>query len=182
MAAQFGLMFVGHTPPIVPPNGIVQVDPTHWVMDVATVAGPAWGSLKEVALFLMMPGVLPPDAALALYVSSSGGSAWSYRGMVSNAHPSEVMPLSLPEPEGGTAVAPQIGVSLEPLAEAAAKSGLKLAAKQEFAKRVGQDLFNYLASYGMAAGADRLLLQWFERLTKKLDRDPDFLARQELGI
>lgn len=32
-----------------------------------------------------------------------GGAAWSYRGMVSCAHPSEVMPLSFPEPEAGAA-------------------------------------------------------------------------------
>lgn len=150
-------------------------------------------------------GPRPPSSPL------QGGATWSYRGMVSNAHPSEVLPLSFPEPEGGAAAAPQIGLSLEPLAEAAAKTGMKLAAKEEFAKRVGQvghppaykarcmracvgggarlsvcswlsgwaaaqavasapiathcrhrtlqDLFNYLASFGVQAGADRLLLQ-----------------------
>lgn len=51
---------------------VLQVDPTHWVMDVAALAGTVWKDLKEVALFLTAPGALPPDAALALYVSSSG--------------------------------------------------------------------------------------------------------------
>ena len=44
-------------------------------MDVGALAGAAWHELKEVVLFLTAPGALPPDVALALYVSSSGGQA-----------------------------------------------------------------------------------------------------------
>ena len=88
-------------------------------------------------MFLLTPNVLPPDAALALYVSlgeppapapapaavwagltgctpPAGGADWTFRGHISNAHPSEVMPLSWPDGQQGRA---QIGVSLEPLGE-----------------------------------------------------------------
>lgn len=37
----------------------------------------------------------------ALYVSI-GGADWSYRGYVSNSHPSDVLPLSWPEPDAST--------------------------------------------------------------------------------
>ena len=70
--AQFGLVFVGKTTPIVPGAGLVQTDPTHWVLDLA-VLGIPFREVKEAALFLTQPNVLPPDAALALYVSTTGG-------------------------------------------------------------------------------------------------------------
>ena len=70
-------------------------------------------------------------------------------------------------------------------AEASAKQGAKLAAKEEFCKRVGMDLFQYLQSYGgvSSAGPDTLLVpanvldKWFARITHRLGRDPDFLTR-----
>ena len=87
---------------------------------------------------------------LALYVSI-GGADWAYRGFVSNQHPSEVMPLSWPEPPGGQGLAAppgpgyaQLGISLEPLGELGQKEGSKLGAREDFAKCVGLDLFNFM--------------------------------------
>lgn len=62
------------------------------------------------------------NKAFAAFRSPAGGAEWAYRGFVAATHPSEVMPLSWPEPPSGLpAVAPpgfaQIGVSLEPLGE-----------------------------------------------------------------
>ena len=79
-----------------------------------------------------------------------------------------MLPLSFPELEAvpGAASQPQVlvGVSLEPLAEAQGKQGMKLAAKEEFCKRVGLDLFNYLQSFGgMPPQLSNLLDQWFLR-------------------
>lgn len=121
------------------------------VLDTTSTVCPDWHQLKEVALFLTQPNVLPPDQGLALYVSI-GGADWSYRGYVSNAHPSEVLPLSWPEPGDGVlaglAAPPpgfaQVGVSLEPLGELGQKEGSKLGAKEDFVKAVGLDLFNYM--------------------------------------
>ena len=100
------------------------------------------------------------------------------------------MPLSWPEPpSSGAPVTPgfaQIGVSLEPLAAAAAKEGAKLGAKEEFCKRVGMDLFQYMQSFGGvgSVGPDKLLVpanvldQWYNRIESRLRRDPEFLTRQ----
>lgn len=78
------------------------------VLDTTSTVCQDWHELKEVALFLTTPGALPPDMGLALYVSI-GGADWSYRGCVSGAHPSEVVPLSWPEPATPLAVAPPAG-------------------------------------------------------------------------
>ena len=73
--------------------------PKHFtqVLDVCTMVKPEYWELKEVALFLVTPGALSPDAALGLYVrtclSSSSDSGWLYRGCVHSSHPSEAMPL-----------------------------------------------------------------------------------------
>ena len=101
------------------------------------------------------------------------------------------MPLSWPDPPGGgVAGSPgwaQIGVSVEPLGEAAAKESAKLGAKIDYCRRVGLDLFNFLQSYGdvKTVGPNQLLVpanaldQWFNRISNKLKRDPDFLTRQK---
>ncbi|PSC73963.1 OPI10-like protein isoform B [Micractinium conductrix] len=151
----------------------VQADPTHWVLDATTTVVPDYRELKEVALFLTQPGVLPADVGLALYVSI-GGADWSYRGFVSNSHPSDVLPLSWPEPSAPLAAPPgpgfaQIGVSVEPLAELGQKEGSKLGAKEDFAKRVGLVPSNVLD-------------HWYTRLSNRLRRDPDFLTRNRDAV
>jgi len=93
------------------------------------------------------PNSLPPDAALALYVAV-GEQTWTFRGYVSNNHPSDIMPLSWPDEQSGVLQRAVIGISLEPLAEAQTKVGAKLGAKEDFCKRVGMDLFQYMQSFG----------------------------------
>ena len=106
------------------------------------------------------------------------------------------MPLSWPEPPDGVLTVPpgpgfaQLGISLEPLAELAHKEGSKLGAKEEFAKRVGLDLFQYMQSFGgvQAVGADKLLVPanvldcWYQRLSNRLRRDPDWLTRHKEAV
>jgi protein Hikeshi len=187
----FSVLFVGKTSAIPDAQGFKQVDPTHWLMDVGSLAGTAWQDLKEVALFLARPDALPPGAALALYVSVGNSTAWAFRGFLSQAHPSDVLPLSWPQPPEGAPPQPppgyvQLGVALEPLEEATARQGAKLGAKEDFARNVGLDLFNYMQSFGgvHSVGSDKLLVpanvldQWFARLSYKLRRDPDFLTRK----
>lgn len=122
----------------------LQVDSTHWVLDVSAAVSEQFYTLNDVSLFLVAPNSLPPEAALSLYVSVGANTAWAYRGHVSNSRPSEVMPCLWPEPgdasPAGVAHA-QLGVALEPLAAAAAKRGSKVVEKEDFCKRVGMDLF-----------------------------------------
>lgn len=73
------------------------------------------------------------------------------------------------------------------VAEAAAKHGAKIGAKEDFCKRVGMDLFQYMQSYGgvSSVGTDQLLVpanvldKWFTRISSRLKNDPDFLTRQK---
>lgn len=114
-----------------------------------------------------------------------------FRGFISNDRPSETVPLMWPEPPGhGVAGSPgwaQIGVSVDPRAEASAKEGVKLGAKEDLCKRVGLDLFNFMQSFGdvSTVGPDKLLVpanvldQWYNRISSRLRRDPDFLTRQK---
>ncbi len=89
----FGVFFVGVTGPITS-NQLLQVDPTHWVLDCSSVTA-NYVDLKEVALFLMPGTTLDPNAALGLYVKAGVAAEWAYRGCVHNLHPSEVMPLQV---------------------------------------------------------------------------------------
>lgn len=187
----FGVFFSGKTC-LIGDSVFRQVDPTHFVLDVtSTLAGIPHTDLKELAIFLTRPNALPPDAALAMYVSV-GGALWSFRGYISNSHPSDVLPLSWPEPSSDAPAQPgpgfaQIGISFEPLAEVTQKEGMKMAAKQDYAKRVGLDLFNFMQSFGGVQQVpngyllvpENVLDKWFVRLSNKLSRDPDFLTRQK---
>ncbi|KAI3428790.1 hypothetical protein D9Q98_007609 [Chlorella vulgaris] len=190
----FAVFFTGKSTPIAS-TSFVQTDSTHWVLDATSTVLPDYHDLKEIALFLTAQGVLPPDMGLALYVSI-GGADWSYRGFVSNTNPSDVLPLSWPDPPDGVPPGPrppgfaQIGVSLEPLAVLQEKLCSKLGSREDFAKRVGLDLFNFMQSFGgvQAVGGDKLLVpanildHWYARLSNRLRRDPDWLTRQRDAI
>mmetsp|Transcript_9014 Transcript_9014/g.19382 ORF Transcript_9014/g.19382 Transcript_9014/m.19382 type:complete len:193 (+) Transcript_9014:81-659(+) len=181
----FGVFFVGHSYPIFASH-FTQVDPTHWVLDVCTTVIPNFWDLKEVSLFLTQPNSLEPSAALGLYIKV-GPAEWLYRGCVHNGHPSEVMPLQWPSTEqGGVLPGPgvvQIGVSLEPGVEIIQKEGSKLGAREDFAKRVGMDLFRFMESFQTQAMGDHIVVpanaldRWFIKFTDKFRRDPDFLTR-----
>lgn len=182
----FGIFFVGQSYPIYSTN-FQMVDPQHWVLDVCTTVQPNYWDLKEVSLFLMQPNSLDPNLALGLYLKV-GHSEWLYRGCVHNGHPSEVMPLKWPatelgaQPPGPGVV--QIGVSLEPGVEIIQKESSKLGAREDFAKRVGMDLFRYMESFQTAQMGNQIVVpanlldRWFIKFTEKFRKDPDFLTRQ----
>ncbi|GFR52049.1 hypothetical protein Agub_g14568 [Astrephomene gubernaculifera] len=184
----FGLFFVGHSGPITS-NQLTQVDATHWVLDCAPITS-NYTDLKEVALFLLPGTVIDPNSALGLYVKAGASGQWSYRGCVHNGHPSEVMPLQWPLNEDGSPVSPavgpiQIGVSVEPGEQIIQKEGSKVGAKEEFAKRVGLDLFRFLESFQTQQMGNHIVVpadaldRWFVRFSEKFRRDPDFLTRRK---
>mmetsp|Transcript_47456 Transcript_47456/g.121129 ORF Transcript_47456/g.121129 Transcript_47456/m.121129 type:complete len:185 (+) Transcript_47456:361-915(+) len=178
----FGVFFVGKSFPVTDAN-FTRVDNTHWVLDV-TVVNPAYEELKEVALFLTAPGAMDPQFGVGLYVSV-GGSEWSYRGYVGSAHPSEVMPLQWPKNPTGAPGAAQIGISIEPIGEVVNKEGSKLGAREDFAKRVAMDLFNFMQSFSQAAAGGNIIVptncldRWFTKFSTKFRLDPDFLTREK---
>jgi len=183
LMALFGVFFVGQSFPITNQN-FVQADQTHWVLDVSTMVKPQYEELKEVALFLPQPGSLDPSMGIGLYVSV-GGSDWSYRGCVTVAHPSDVMPLEWPKNTSGGPAAAQIGIAVEPAAELMGKEGSKLGAREDFAKRVAMDLFNFMQSFSQAAAGGNIIVptncidRWFTKFSHKFRVDPDFLTREK---
>ncbi|WIA11762.1 hypothetical protein OEZ85_011856 [Tetradesmus obliquus] len=186
--APFGVLFVGNSYPITS-DYFAQVDPTHWVLDVCSLVKPQYWELKEVCLFLTAPDTLDPSLALGLYLKSGSGD-WVYMGCCHSTHPSEVMPLRWPAQEGGYAVPPgpgfiQVGVSIEPLAEVAAKESSRVGDKLAYAKRVGMDLYHFLASFATQTNGDTIVIptkaldRWYERFERKFRLDPDFLTRNQ---
>ncbi|CAD7696175.1 unnamed protein product [Ostreobium quekettii] len=186
MAVVFGVFFVGHSFPVTN-QFFDQADPTHWVLDVGSKITQQISDLKDVSLFLAQPNVLEPHLALGLYVKA-GSSDWLYRGFVSSAHPSEVMPLQWPGivASGLVGTSPaQIGVSVEPLNEVSLKEGSRIAAKEDFAKRVALNLYHFMSSFETQQAGNQVVVpancfeRWFTKFQEKFRRDPDFLTRTD---
>lgn len=183
----FSLCFLGSSFPI-PSTSFTQVDATHSALDCFTALGPApLAKLKDVCLFLNAPNTISPDAALALYIKL-GDSDWAYRGCVHGAQPSSAMSLSWPISEDQQSIplvpsAAMIGIALEPLADCMAKEGSSLGSKEEFARRVGMDLFRFMESFQTVQMGDQLVVpsnvldRWFTKFQHRFRSDPNFLTR-----
>ena len=84
-------------------------------MRILWAAGDAYDQVKDMCIFLLNEGSLPPDKALAVYVQSPG-SQFEYRGAVHLGCPSAVLPLLWPTPMNSPGTIPgpaQIGISVE---------------------------------------------------------------------
>lgn len=166
----------------------IATDPTHWVLDVGALS-PNLAALKELSISLLPTTVLDPAAAIGIYVKH--GVGWSYRGMIHNGHPSEVIPLQWPEPDtplpAGSATPPgfcQLGFSMEAISELGEKETSKVSAGEDFAKAVALNLFHYIESFGSGGRAgDALIMptdvinRWFVKFSERYRRDPDFFTR-----
>jgi ribulose-phosphate 3-epimerase len=181
----FGAVFVRKSF-VIPSTAFARTDHTHWTLDLRHCVGEAsYADVRDVCLFIPDGNLLDDSQALALYVQA-GNSEWEYRGCVSNGSPSEVFPLQWPTaPDGSLFLNATIGVSVEPVADLAAKESLKLGSKETFAKRVAMDLFRYMESFqaATAISADHMVVpmnvldRWFTKFQEKFRRDPDFLTR-----
>ncbi|GHP10011.1 hypothetical protein PPROV_000874400 [Pycnococcus provasolii] len=151
-----------------------QMDTARWVLDLeaalgsGTVTGtdfaamgaaidangqpePAYLRLRECVLFLARPGLLQPDQALTIYICDPAiNGSWEFRGYVSAKQPSAIVALNWVDAPAQPMSQHRacIGVSVEPLAEVEARQTNRLAMKEDFAKRVGQDLYNFMSSFG----------------------------------
>lgn len=147
---------------------------------------------KEVFLSLAQPHCLPShDIALALYsITVSPGSNetnWSYRGFVSNERPSDVMPVFIDGLDMLPAAAYQIHIVVESLEQVSNKHTARIAGKEDFCRRVGMDLFQFMQSFSQGHGSNNdyitvptnILDTWFNRISGKLRNDPDFLTRKK---
>ena len=77
-APVFGVFFTGHSYPITNVQAFQQASPTQWVLNVSSTVTPQFLDLKEVALFLTAPNLLPPDVALSLVRIGGGPAQGSY--------------------------------------------------------------------------------------------------------
>jgi len=122
----FGVIFVRRSY-VISSESFVQVDATHWVLDVSALVGcnGEAADVRDVCLFVPEAGGLPCGAGLALHVQA-GNSGWEYRGCVSDATPSDVFPTAWPlsdgAPVGCSPGRAQLGVSVEPLVRCLASS------------------------------------------------------------
>lgn len=180
----FAISFIG-TSCLIHSTAFQQTGPNQFLFDISSSVGTNVDALKEVFLSLENPN-LPADAALALYTSTGGGD-FVFRGFVSNSHPSDVMPLSWGNEDGTSPYPIVLGVGIESLEEASAKHGAKIGAKEDFCRRVGMDLFQYMQSYSGVSqvGPDQIVCptnvldKWFNRISNRLRNDPDFLTRKK---
>lgn len=132
--------------------------------------------------------VLDDNSALCVYIQA-GDKPWEYCGCVANAKPSDVFALRWPVDDAGCAYAnASIGISVEPLALAMEKENALMQHKEEFAKRVAEDLFRYMQSFQAdgSGASDRMVVpvnilqKWYEKFTNRFRRDPGFLDRPRL--
>ncbi|KAJ8465316.1 hypothetical protein OPV22_027868 [Ensete ventricosum] len=153
----FGVVFPERSYPM-DASAFAQIDPLHWVLDMASFVGDAYRDVKEVCVFLLPAAAasFPPGKALAVYVQPPG-HPFLFCGAVHPARPSAV--LALPWPDlaedavaavGALQVAgasAKIGVSVEDLASlpTVADAGAEKRAER-LALKVGENLFNFMQS------------------------------------
>jgi len=183
----FGVVLLGQSPPL-GPESFSTVGATSYALELSGPLGAHVESTREAALFLTSAASLSPDSALALYVSA-GTSAWEFRGYVCSSKPSDSFPVSWPRDHvnGGTISPPVcLGVQCELLSDAQQKEGKQHASREEWARRVGLDLFRFMESFQGSHEQDVndcMLVpgdafdRWWNKFNAKYSRDPMFLLR-----
>ncbi|KAJ0987558.1 hypothetical protein J5N97_005914 [Dioscorea zingiberensis] len=179
----FGVVFPEHSFPL-DMSAFSQIDPLHWLLDISSLAGEAYHSVKEVCVFLLSPGSLPAGKALAVYAQPPSGP-FLFCGALHASRPSALLRLPWPDhadagpvPAGSSA---KIGVSIEDLAALPAMAD---AGKEEVAAkvalRVGENLFNFMQSFCGVDG-NRLVVpmdildRWFKKFQERASKDPGYL-------
>ncbi|XP_010936851.1 uncharacterized protein [Elaeis guineensis] len=186
----FGVVFPDRSYPM-DPSSFAQIDPLHWLLDMKTFVGEAYHEVKELCIFLLNAGVLPPEKALAVYCQAPG-RPFVFCGAVHAARPSAVLSLPWPDPADDATAGPlqvavpdaasaKIGVSVEDLAalplvlDAGAERRV-----ERLALRVGENLFNFMQSFCGVDGS-RLVVpmdildRWFKKFQEKAKKDPSYL-------
>ncbi|XP_039144943.1 protein OPI10 homolog [Dioscorea cayenensis subsp. rotundata] len=161
-----------------------QIDPFHWLLDLSSMAGEAYHSVKELCIFLLNPNSLPAGKALAVYAQPPSGP-FLFCGALHGSRPSALLRLPWPDPADVAATpagsSAKIGVSIEDLAAlpAVADAGKEEAAAR-VALKVGENLFNFMQSFCGVDG-NRLVVpmdildQWFKKFQERSRKDPTYL-------
>eukprot|EP00850_Spirogloea_muscicola_P007765 SM000040S14777 [mRNA] locus=s40:281728:282832:- [translate_table: standard] len=183
----FGVVFPNRSFPL-DASRFAQVGAARWLLDMRSLVGDGYEQVREVCLFLLADGSLPLEQALALYVAAPASADFQYRGAVYVACPSAVLPLLWPPPPpaslpGAPSAGAQIGVSVVPLATLPSLSVGWQARAEEMARRVGENVLNFMQSFGTPDSGGRLVVpadaldRWFQKFQDRAKRDPEYLNR-----
>ena len=150
------------------------------------------GEVHEMCFFLLPGATLPPLTSAVLYYSLDGAN-WTMLGAVAPEKPSGIFRTPWNDHQATTI---QLGVSLESTATVAnldlVRSGVD--DRRAFARKIAQDLFNFLQSFAHAAADARQMLanvnpsevlvvpanvidRWITRFDQKYQRDPNFYLK-----
>jgi hypothetical protein len=146
---------------------------------VLTDVIPNGSSLKRIGFFLTsVPAPIPDGLVASMYVSMYPYAEWKYVGSISNAEPSKL--LNIQWRESDTQDLPpeapcQIGVTIEPLAEAAVVEEQQVELQEAFGKKIGMDLFTFMESFNHGVGT-AIFEKWFEKLQFKLRHSPEWAS------
>lgn len=160
----FCCLVPGH--PLVQSASFTQVSANRWVVDL-TSATP----INEIVAFITQP--LAADQALACYVASAPfeQAQWHYLGPISNDAPSVSFKTRYVwSARDAVPTHVQFGVELRNVGELAATPAEKVSAEVlEAARRIGQDLYDFAASFDILPA--ELLNKWLTRFNDKCRRD-----------
>lgn len=178
----FGFLFPNRSYPMDASN-CVQIDTTHWVMDMSIFIGEEYRQVKEICVFLASEVVFPPGKALAVYAQSPG-SQFQYCGAVDMRCPSAVLSLLWPSVDGGghnaTLPTAKIGICVEDLVSLPNLDMGKQKRAEDLAMKVGENLLGFMQSFcsvetnKLAMPID-ILDRWFKRFQERTKRDPAYL-------
>ncbi|WOL12448.1 hypothetical protein Cni_G21214 [Canna indica] len=184
----FGVVFPERSYPM-DALAFAQIDPLHWLLDMASLVGDAYRDVKDLCVFLLPAAAasLPPGKGLAVYVQPPG-HPFLFCGAVHPARPSALLALPWPDPADAPAAtgSAKIGISVEDLASLppVADAGAERRAER-LALKVGENLFNFMQSFCGVDGS-RLVVpmdildRWFKKFQERAKRDPSYLKNFSL--
>lgn len=179
----FSFLFPNRSYPMDASN-CVQIDTTHWVLDMSVFVGEDYSQVKEICVFLASEVVFPPGKALAVYAQSPG-SQFQYCGAVDIRCPSAVLSLLWPSVGGGgghnaTLPTAKVGICVEDLVSLPNLDMGKQKRAEDLAMKVGENLLSFMQSFcsvetnKLAMPID-ILDRWFKRFQERTKRDPAYL-------
>lgn len=187
----FGVLLLGQSAPL-GPESFTQVSQYSYALELSGPLGQSIEHAREVALFITSSSAIPAHSALCLYVSA-GSSDWEFRGFVDpSCKPSDSFALAFPRDPVHNCIVPPccLGVQIEALVDAQQKEGKTHVSRQDWAHRVGLDLFRFMESYqrSNADSSDCMVVpadcfdRWWRRFEHKYSKDPNFLLRDSNSL
>ena len=160
----FGCFVPGQ--PLVPSTAFTQVSENRWVVELSSAT-----PINELAALITQP--LAADQALGCHIASAPleSAQWHYLGAITNESPSVVFKTRYVwSARDAVPTAVQFGVELQHKSQLAAVPPEKVSAEViEAARRIGQDLYEFAASFDIVPA--ELLNKWHQRCTDKCRRD-----------